>query len=73
MGPVGPCYIPYLTEDNQLGFKKSGDMEDVDNIDINKLIKDAADTYLNTYLKEEVDKAVGPAVITAMDNRFKWT
>lgn len=73
MGPVGPYYIPYLTEDNQLGFKKSGDMDDIDSIDINKLIKDAADAYLDQYLKEEVDKAVGPAVIDAMDSRFKWT
>lgn len=73
MGPQGPYYKPYLTEDNKLGFQKSQDnMDAIDSIDINILIKAAADAYLAANLAAEVEKAVVPAVEDAMDKKFKW-
>lgn len=64
-GKEGPYYIPYLTENNALGFKKSQEaMKDVDEIDINKLIEDASSAYLEANLKAVVDASV--------DSKFKW-
>lgn len=64
-GKEGPYYIPYLTEDNTLGFQKSQEaMKEVEAIDINKLIEDASTAYLENNLKSIVDASV--------DAKFKW-